>query len=134
MPTSANIVLRLMGDNFEPNFLTSELSIKPSKKWKKGEESKKFNTSKTYNCWMYETGYKQTDDINDLLKIIYSIFNKKRNKIKEITEKLKLDIALDIIIKMTEGDTPALYFEKNIIDFVHYLGAEIDIDLYIAQD
>lgn len=126
-------MLRLMGDNFDPDLLTKELSIIPSESWRKGELSKNLHTTKTYDCWIYETGYKITDDVNDLLNIIHSVFDDKKHQIKVIANKFDLDISLDIIIKMENGDTPALYFGKNIIDFVHYLDAEIDVDMYINE-
>lgn len=131
MASNVNVELRIMGDNFNPDIITNELGIEAKEKWRQNEKSKNYGVIQKYDCWLYKTGYKDVYDVNDLLKDIYSIFNEKRIQIKKLIEKNNLEISLDIIIKMKNNDTPALYFDKEIIDFIHSINAKIDIDMYI---
>ena len=131
MASSVNVELRIMGKNFNPDIISYQLGIKPNEKWRMNEKSAKYGAIRKYDCWLYKTGYKEVYDVNDLLKDIYSVFYEKRIKIKELVKKINLEISLDIIIKMNNNDTPALYFEKEIIDFLHSINAKIDVDMYI---
>ncbi len=134
MSCLANVILRIMGDDFDPDIISEELSVEATEKWRKGQKSVRYNTFKKYDCWLYATGYKRVTDINELLTYIYLLFNEKKEKIRITAEKFQLSISLDIVIKMSDEELPALYFEKRIINFLYHIGAEIDIDMYLTEN
>lgn len=121
-----------MGDHFCPKTLTSLLDILPSETWRKGDISgNNSKRAKKYDCWQFSTGDQNVYDINDSLKVIYEKFVDKKKMIKEFVVENKLDVSLDIKIEMNKDQTPAVYFEKEILDFLHWIEAIIDIDMYI---
>lgn len=125
-----NVILRIMGQGFDPDSLSEELGIEAKETWRKGQESKN-GVTRTYDCWQYETGYKKVYLVCDVLKEILSIFGERQEKIRALVEQWELDVSLDVVIWMYEHQTPGLGFDQEIIDFLHTIFAEIDIDMYI---
>lgn len=64
-----------------------------------------------------------------LQKIRQQLQNKFSN-INELTKVYSLDCKFFIVIKIENGETPALYLSKEFIKFASISEAEIDIDLY----
>ena len=134
MASSINVILRIMGEDFDPKIISHELSIDASETWRKGDVSSEYNTIKKYDCWLYEMGYNEIVDINDLLKPLYLKFIQKSLKLRELVDRYDLNISLDIVIKMYNNFTPALYLDKKIIDLLYHIKAEVDIDMYIVGE
>ncbi|RBP84038.1 uncharacterized protein DUF4279, partial [Cytobacillus firmus] len=58
--------------------------------------------------------------------------NKLHNKssiINEIKKAYSVECKLSIVVKI-EGNSPALYMDKDIIKFAASIEAELDVDLY----
>jgi hypothetical protein len=51
--------------------------------------------------------------------------------LNELRERYNLSYTIGIVPKIENNEKPALYFERNIIDFAHEIKAVIDIDIYI---
>jgi hypothetical protein len=56
----------------------------------------------------------------------------KLDKIKELIKSQALLCKFDIVIKIENGDTPAVHLQKEMLDLAHELGAEFDFDLYVV--
>lgn len=129
--TSVEVEFVISGDDFEIDEITKKLNIRPSKFWKLKEDVK--GTFKREKCtmWLYSTGKNETLDIYTELKKIQDIFAPKVDVLCKIKEKYKLDYCLDIVIIIENGETPAIYLENSIINFISKIGGIIDMDTYV---
>jgi hypothetical protein len=133
------VELSVTADRFDPDIITKHLSIMPTKKWLTGEKIVDDIDSKykirdsywKYSCWEYSVGYKETYNVEELLQEIYEVIQPKAEVLRDLVEKMSLDVTLSIVIELKDGNRPSLHFEKKIIDFLHTIHAEIDVDLYV---
>jgi hypothetical protein len=84
-----------------------------------------------FSRWDIQTGYQESDDINIQVNQIYQILKKKINILNELKPKYELDYRLVIVINIEDNEKPGMCFDHYIIDFLHEIGAIIDIDMYI---
>ena len=55
----------------------------------------------------------------------------KRQQLKEILSDSNIYGKFGVVIKIENEEIPAMYLEKELIKFMHDIGAEIDFDMYI---
>lgn len=70
----------------------------------------------------------------DIKKTIDNLINKfkdKKQMIYEICNNNQGKVKFDVVVWFYPNETPAIYFEKDFLDLVHYFNAEIDLDLYV---
>jgi hypothetical protein len=115
--TNVMICLSIFGDDFEPELVSKRLDITPTDFWYKGDISKKYGMIKRETVWELSTEYEESLDVNVQLDYILDMIEPK----KELLVKIKQEF---------NSETPGLYLDKKSIDLIHYIGAEIDMDLY----
>ena len=76
------------------------------------------------------TGYQVSFDVNNQLRQIIGKIQNKSSIIKEIKEAYSVECKFFIVVIIEEGNTPALYLDKDIIKFAANIEAEFDVDLY----
>jgi hypothetical protein len=121
----------MSGDKLDSNGVTEKLKIKPSKSWKKGEDIEGRKIKRIDNCWIINTNYKETYDINEQLFKIVKLLKDKKNILKELTNVYELEYFFEIVINVENNETPAIYFNKEFIKFTNDIEAEFEIDMYI---
>jgi hypothetical protein len=127
-----NILLNIFGDQFEPDDISAQIDVKPSRIVFKGTNLGCNRPIQQQSCWSYETGYTEVYDVNDVMIKLLTIFEKKTDKINELKEEYSLSTSLDIVIRIKNGNVPALYFNHETINFIHDIDASVDVDLYIC--
>jgi len=108
------------------SFFDKYLSIKPTSFSQIGEKGNRpFCTT-----WEYSTG-ELTNHIYhiEVTKIIKKLSVHKDELLKLKEENKDIQMGLQVVIYLND-DSPQLYFNKEVIDFLFYLGAEIDCDIY----
>jgi len=128
----------IIGDHFQPEKITEELAIQPTETYVKGDIIKKTSTTtasvvrrRVETDWTLSTGYQKSADINDQLKpLLRSLEGKEKNLIR-LKEEYELTYIFMIVIEIENNEKPAMYFEKDIINFASTIDAEIQFDLYI---
>ena len=83
------------------------------------------------SSWQISTGYEESYNIDNQLKKIYEVLKDKVNILKEIKDEYSLTFIVGVVPQIENNETPGMSFEQYILDFVHNVGAIIDIDLYI---
>ena len=82
-----------------------------------------------YNAWEYQVKKKNITSIENLLnKLINTLINKK-DELNKITANYGADIEISIVAYLKKG-MPSMHFSQELLNFIHSINAEIDIDLY----
>ncbi|KKC50155.1 hypothetical protein VE23_24415 [Paenibacillus sp. D9] len=121
----------IYGDDFNPQIITDQLNIQPHTSWRKGDSVEGKPIVRKKSCWSFSTGYQESLDINDQLSEIIERFQGESEKLIELKKAHNLEILVSIVINIEENQKPAMNFNKEAISFIHQIGAEVDIDLYI---
>ncbi|MGF9769245.1 DUF4279 domain-containing protein [Bacillus albus] len=128
------------GDIFPVEAITDALSIEPTRTYKKGDVVAKrdnpnlVSTKPLYReetAWTLSTGYQQSYNINNQLHVILKSLDGKTEQLKHLKKKYSLEFLFMIVIQVKNNESPAMYLQKNIIDFASSIQAEIHFDLYI---
>lgn len=129
--TSVRVEFRILGDNFDPNKITSELGINPNKQWTVGDKGKISNKIMECSCWEICTDYEESLDINNQLKKIIDVVKTKKQKLVEIKKQYSLEYIFGIIIRIENNMSPAVYINIEDIELASEIKAEFDFDIYI---
>jgi len=128
------------GDIFPVEAISDALNIEPTKTYKKGdvvERRDNPNLVSTKNLyrkgtdWTLSTGYQESYDINDQLHVIVKSLGEKTEQLKQLKKKYDLHFLLMVVIQVENNESPAMYLQKEIINFASSIQAEIHFDLYI---
>jgi hypothetical protein len=139
--TKVKAEFTIWGDKLIPEIITRDLDLKPTnayvkgqmieKPWLIGERKHKESFETKFSTWEIATDYEPSCDVNVQLKILYTFLENKVDILNQLKARYELDFHIVIVIKIEKGETPAIYFEKWLIDFAYSIGAIIDIDLYV---
>jgi hypothetical protein len=121
----------IIGDELKPYEATEKLKIAPTKYWVKGNNINGKNRKRVDTCWIIDTGYEESNDINDQLAKIIRLLNNKQKILKEFRKENNLEYHFSIVINIENNETPAIYFNKDFIELSYEIGAEFSIDLYV---
>jgi hypothetical protein len=130
MKTELKVELLFKGNNFNPEDFSKAVGINPSKTWREGSIGK-YKGCHSYDLWEYNTGTKETLDLDGLMQEIYENFNPKKEIIKSLINKYSLDVSLNIIVGIVNKEIPDLTIEKSLIELLSFLNGEIGIDTYL---
>ncbi|WP_396021031.1 DUF4279 domain-containing protein [Cytobacillus firmus] len=126
------VYFSLFGDEFPIGDITDKLGIIPTETYNKGDLIPNSSSIcyRKETSWDLSTGYQTSLDVNDQLLQIVNKLQNKTSIINEIKEVYFLECKFLIVVKIEEGNSPALYLDKNIVKFASKIEAEFDIDLY----
>ncbi|EOQ28993.1 TPA: DUF4279 domain-containing protein [Bacillus thuringiensis] len=128
------------GDIFPIEAITEALSIEPTQTYKKGDiverrDNPNLVSTKTIyrkeTDWTFSTGYQESYDINNQLQVILKSLERKTEQLKQLKEKYGLQFLFMVVIQVENNESPAMYLQKEIINFASFIQAEIHFDLYI---
>lgn len=128
--TSVMVEFCILGDNFNPEEITLELSIEPTEQYLKGSRNNR-NIERKESCWSINTGYVETLYVSELLDILIDKLIDKKDIIQKLKKKWNIDCKFFVVINIENNVKPAVYLEKEVIEFANAVGAEFDFDLYI---
>lgn len=129
--TNVMVEFIMSGDKLDSNGVTKKLKIKPSKSWKKGEDIEGRKIKRIDSCWIINTNYEETYDINEQLFKIVRLLKDKKNILKELKNVYELEYFFEIVINVENNETPAIHFNKEFIEFANDIKSEFEIDMYI---
>ncbi|HGP3676397.1 TPA: DUF4279 domain-containing protein [Bacillus pacificus] len=130
----------ITGDIFPVEAITDALNIEPTRTYKKGDiVARRDNpnlvfTKKLYRKetdWNLSTGYQESYDINNQLHVILKSLEEKTEPLKQLKKKYDLEFLFMVVIQIENNESPAMYLQKDILDFASSIQAEIHFDLYI---
>lgn len=130
--TQVKVYFSLFGQDFPIDDVTDKLEITPTETYKKGDliPSRSTVRYRKETSWDLGTGYQFSFDVNDQLQQVVGRLKNKSSTIIEIKEEYSLECKFFIVIKIENGNAPALYLDKEVIKFASNIEAEFDVDLY----
>lgn len=133
MKTNIRTYISFFWEDFDVNKFTKLLSIDPTETYKKWDKSIKNPKSplKKETCWNFSTKTIETYYLEESLWIIVNKFESRIDVINNFVKDNNLDVKIFIIPIIENNITPSLYFNKKILNFIHSIWAEIDMDTYI---
>lgn len=129
--TQINIDFSIVGDFFDTDLITEKIGVSPTEILKKGEllENKRLPNMET--VWSYQTGKKDSFDLEEQFSIIFNVFQSKKNIIKDLCKQYNLKIYLQCNISILNDETPIIHLDNKSLNFISEIGADIDIDINI---
>lgn len=121
----------ILDDKLNPEFITERLNLTPTESWMKGDDIEGKIHKRKETCWSVSTEYEESFDINDQLSKLIAVLQDKKDILIELKKQCDMKFIIEIIVRVRKEETPAMYFEREIITFINDLQAVIDIDLYI---
>ncbi|ELR71940.1 hypothetical protein C900_02125 [Fulvivirga imtechensis AK7] len=140
--TQLKLTLVVFGDPFNPIDFTKDIGVEPSDSWLKGDlidtymelRKGKSMQKRKESAWEYSIGFISSLDFSELTLQFERIFEGKTGAIKKYVENNQLEVTVNAVIEIANGETPSLNLSKEFISFIHDLGAELDFDLYLLED
>ena len=129
MINEAEVYFALFGENVEPDEITKIVGLEPTEAQRR-EPPKK-------SSWKLSSGKVAADHI-DIYEISSALVSRLLPQLGEIQTAIHhhhLESVLEVVlwISTDEGiSTPAIGFDSRVISFLSSVGAEIDIDTYLA--
>ena len=129
----------IFGEDFPIEIVSDSLRITPTRSYKKGDviirEPNPYviYTGTTYRketAWEFGTEYEETFDFQEQIANVINQLKNKENIINELCSKYKLKCHFMIVIRINEGNTPAVTINNEFIKLANDIGAEIEFDLY----
>ncbi|MEB2302118.1 DUF4279 domain-containing protein [Lysinibacillus xylanilyticus] len=132
--TQVMVYFSLYGDAFPIDDVTGKLGVTPTEAYKKDDLIPNRSTVcyRKETSWDLGTGYQVSLDVNNQFQQIIDKLQNKSLIINDIKEAYTLECKFFIAVIIKEGNTPALYLDKDIIKFAANIEAEIDVDLYAS--
>jgi len=128
--TEVLVYFQLLADDFSIEDVTHRLGLTPTETCQRGEKGYS-SRLREYTSWSLGTGYQSSVDVNDQLQPIIAQLRGKETILDDIFDTYDdMQARFIIVIVMEEGQTPALVFDLETIQFAHRIRAEFDIDLY----
>lgn len=128
--TNIKAYFKILSDNIDSKQLDSILGLAPDKSWTAGD-TWKGDRVRSFSLWEIGTQYEETLFVDDQVKKMLLIVECKKDILKRIKKELDLECTCEIVVRIEKDQTPAICIHKDLIDFAHYVGAEIDVDTYI---
>ena len=129
--TNMMVELLIKGDNFQAEFITKRLNLKPSKCFSRGDAIGGKDTKREFSLWQISTGYEESRDIEKQLSKIFNLMKDKVVQLNEIKNEFNPTIVVGIVASIYDNETPSIFFDRWFINFLNSIHAVIDIDLYI---
>ncbi|QDQ06744.1 DUF4279 domain-containing protein [Bacillus sp. BD59S] len=130
----------ITGDIFPVEAITDALNIEPTRTYKKGDivarrDNPNLVSTKTLyrkeTNWALSTGYQESYNINNQLYVILKSLEEKTEPLKQLKKKYDLEFLFMVVIQIENNESPAMYLQKDILDFASSIQAEIHFDLNI---
>ena len=134
MTNKAEVYFALKGEDFDPDSFTKASHLVPTESWKKGDKGKYVKHYK-FGLWQFTGEIVEGEVIlvDEMADNLVKKIEEKKEIFKEFINKYGLYAVLEVVLHIfTDEDisTPALGFKVSTIEFLNFVKAEIDIDIY----
>lgn len=128
--TNLMVEFSIIGEDFNPEKITKMLMVEPTEYYMKGSKNER-NFEMKESCWSISTGYVETLYVSELFDELLNKLGNKKEIIVKLKRKYNLTCKFFIVINIEENIKPAIYLNKEIVEFAYFLEAEFDFDMYI---
>jgi hypothetical protein len=119
-------------NDFNVNDITRKIGVIPTE-CKNSYETRVSPITKKQceGYWTLKSKVFNKGDLKVVLGDLISLIADKLPVIKDICDTNGGEVVFDIVPSFCNDDTPAIYFDRDFLDIVHYLNATIQIDMLI---
>jgi hypothetical protein len=128
--TEINIEFTIYGDDFDPHAFAQAINLTPVRLALKGEQTPHKNATYKESFWEYASGYTKSLDFEEVFSKLKLGLEPHLDDIVSFVTSHPVQTKFDIVVKIDNGECPGLFFNKEFLNLVYRLQAEIDIDLY----
>lgn len=129
--TNVMVKFSIVGEDFSLDEITKELNITPHQCWNKGDLVKGRPITRIETNWSINTGYEVSLDVNMQIRKIKDSLQSKVDILNKIKSRYNVEYLFIIVVKVENNEKPRMYFNTDFIEFVHSIGAEFYLDMYI---
>lgn len=122
--------LTLVGEDFDVDQVSLEIGMTPDEVRHKDERLGNGSLF-GHTEWGIETELKKSDEVEPVLRELFSRINCDPVVLKEVGLKFKAEWHLLILVRIYDEDMPVLFFPADIIQFAAQIGAQIGFDTYL---
>ncbi|WP_052259346.1 DUF4279 domain-containing protein [Flavobacterium sp. KMS] len=133
--THIKLIFSIYGDVFNSNEFTELVGISPTACWNKGDliKNNKKEKKRIESAWEYSINNIETIYFEEISDEFVKLFNEKVEKILLFKKKNKLAIKFDIVLEIVKDNGVVMSFNRDFLEVVNRLGAEIEIDTYVLD-
>jgi len=130
MTNEAEVYFALYGTDFDPEEVTRRVGLEPTSIKRKGEPK-----TRRHSFWKISSGRVEGDiiDVYEISSALVALLAPRAAEIASTRQELALEAVLEIVLWITTDEsksTPAIGFDREVISFLHAVGATIDVDTY----
>lgn len=134
MTSRGEVYFAMYGDDFEPNEVTAHVGFSATGVRRKGERRPEVPIPRN-SSWEISTGKVESDviDVYEMSEQLVAQLTPFVSKIVEARTMFNLRCIFQVVLWIDQNEDasmPAIGFEAQVIDFIHAVGAKIDIDTY----
>lgn len=129
--TTVMAYFSIYGDSFDIDDITYRLNIFPTETKLKGIIPVGRKRPSIETSWRISTNEDESLDINNQLTQLIELLHAKTACLCDIKSLSNVNFVFAFVVKVENGEKPAMHFSTDSLKFISSIGAEIDIDLYI---
>lgn len=129
--TTVMVYFSIHGDDFDPDSVTHFLGVEPTETKVKGEVQDGRKRPNIETSWKVSTKQEVSLDVNKQFHKIIELLAGKKEELRKLKSSIDVNYDFVIVVKIENNEKPEMHFDLNTLSFVGYIGAEIDIDLYV---
>jgi Domain of unknown function (DUF4279) len=128
MNNEISVSFTLTGLDLDPEQITKLLKISPTNTWRLGDLIGKSILRCKHNGWRLNSELENSADLENHIEYLLKTLQQSWQTLVEICS--QYDAEISCVIYSYEAQGPAIHFDKEIIQCVAELNAEIDVDYY----
>jgi len=132
--TSIRVEFNIYGDYIDIDNVTEMMKINPTVAYLKGDPIDHRPIVRKNALWAIETNYEEAIDINDVFPKIFGMIADKSDVINRVKELYEAGVSFSFVANIHNGESPAMYLDKDFIKFAAEIGAWIEFPMYVFGD
>jgi len=130
------VELVLIFDNdTKMQMVTQEIGLLPTAcKDKENQRKSPFSGEKMEAYWRFSTGNRRTFCLEEVTGAIVAEIKPYLKKVKKILERCDGEAKFYVVSIFSSFYTPALYMNQEFLEVVNFLGAPVELDVYVEED
>ena len=120
-----------LNGRFNPDEITLSLGIEPSRTWRHGDSIQNTLLKYKEDGWRVSMDEKESLDLQECIQSLLDYILPYTAKIKNLYESDELKPEIACVINIENDQVPAVHINKEVMESIIVLNAELDIDIYL---
>jgi len=119
----------VIGHGFDPVLLTQALAIPPTRTWREGEQVQRTLQRRKDDGWCLSHGPVESLDLQEVARPLLAMLRPLVRTLVPFVIDRALSASFSYTVAVGDGESvPAIHFNREMLDVVHQLHAEIDVN------